>query len=192
MFPGCALCLEWFVVPSVKHSIANQIFLKLSLSMSLHTASVDSYCLLDQEWILLYKFHSFTGRPQIIWPYFELFLQIIICANQSGLLNALWGLRLGPLSHQCPPLQGLLPTRSLRQFYQLTCRWPKLCAEDAGKSCPHPHLNLCSTNNSQYLLALTTHVLELFIFDFYNFVLILQLRIFVSSQKEMVLLYISN
>lgn len=84
------LCLEWSVVPSAKHSIASQIFFKLFLSMPLHNVSVDSYCFLDQRWLLLSKFYSFTGRLQVIWPYFELISQITIYSNQSWPLKALW------------------------------------------------------------------------------------------------------
>lgn len=44
--------------------------------------------------------------------------------------------------------------------------------EREEKSYPCPHLNLCSTNNSQHHLASTTNALEFFNIDFYNFVLI--------------------
>lgn len=47
--------------------------------------------------------------------------------------------------------------------------------EIGGKSRPLPYPSLCSTNNSQHNLASTMDAPELFTFDFYRFVSILQL-----------------
>lgn len=62
--------------------------------------------------------------------------------------------------------------------------------EMKGKPCPLPHLNPCSTNNSQRHLTSATDAPESFTFDFYNFVLILLL--YCQRLERNGLLYISN